>query len=107
MIQDKTKLYPIGTVVELENFDRLFMIAGYFRTDENGVLYDYSAFSYPVGNAGPRSLLLFNANTIRSVVIEGYRDELFDSYAARIDEVKAKIYDYVADNDRAIKPILE
>ena len=98
MIQEKEKLQPIGTVVELESIDDLYMITGYFRVLITGEIMDYSAVRFPDGDTGPDSYILFNQDMIKSTVSKGLSDDDFEIFAKHITEVEADVHEGVQES---------
>lgn len=91
MIQNKENLHPIGTVVELEGVDALYMITGYFRILANGKIMDYAGVHFPYGDTGPDAFLLFNQNMIKQTVSEGYYHADYELFAEHIGEIETEI----------------
>ena len=91
MIQDKTRLRPLGTIVQLEGEDDLYVISGYFRLLTDGRIMDYSGVLFPDGDTGPGSYILFNQEVIKNVVSDGFRDADYDLFAEHIGEVEQEV----------------
>lgn len=73
------KLYPLGTVVYLQEGTQKIMIVGrgviYKDEEENTeVFVDYMGCIYPTG-INPDNTIFFNEENIDRVVFEGLRDE--------------------------------
>lgn len=95
MIQDKTKLFPIGTVVELKDTEKMYVITGYFRLTPEGQIMDYSGVEYPKGDKGPSSYILFDEEAIRNIVFEGLRDQDYEYLENNIDIIERDIHNRV------------
>lgn len=68
------KTLPIGTVVQLTNYEAKIMICGRQQVDsEDGQFYDYSGCEYPGGFDG-ENIILFNAYQIAMLYHIGYQD---------------------------------
>ena len=68
------KTLPIGTVVQLSNYENKVMICGRQQINsEDGQTYDYSGCSFPNGFDGD-NVFLFDASQIVLVYHMGYQD---------------------------------
>lgn len=92
------KWLPIGSVVLLEDGNRLLMIYGRAQRQvdadsKNDVMWDYVGCMFPEGNIDPDHSYLFNKEQIDSVYFIGYQpaeeyelskqlDELMDAYVS-------------------------
>lgn len=84
------KILPIGTVVKLnEHSDVKFMIVGYFPTNNDGEMKDYSAIRYPMGAYDNRMFFFFNETSIFEVLHEGLIDDEFKVMCAFIQNEKS------------------
>ncbi|WEV66958.1 DUF4176 domain-containing protein [Bifidobacterium sp. ESL0769] len=64
---------PIGSVVHVEDTNRLLMIAGAMQRDEaTGKLWDYMGYPYPEGSTDPLKGVLFNKSGVDGVYSIGY-----------------------------------
>lgn len=64
---------PIGSVVHVEDTNRLLMIAGAMQRDEEtGRIWDYMGYPYPEGNMDPLKGLLFDRSAVDGVYSIGY-----------------------------------
>ena len=76
-------LLPIGSIVELKNIEKKFMIFGVKQTsaeESDGKTYDYVGVVYPEGNIGTDYQILFNHDTIENVIFYGYENEERDYF---------------------------
>jgi len=64
-------LFPIGSVVLLEEATKSLMIVGTFQIDEDGNKYDYIACLYPEGYINDETFFLFNHEDIKEVKFVG------------------------------------
>ncbi len=74
MNNNVNELFPIGTVVLLNNGSKRLMIFGINQTIEGASEYDYIGVPYPEGNMGQDFQYLFNHNDIKEVFFRGYED---------------------------------
>ena len=73
---DNEKYLPIGTVVLLEQGEKLLMIYGRLLVDPSkGEIYDYMGCLYPEGNVGKDKVFFFNHDRIAKVLHLGYNSE--------------------------------
>lgn len=84
------KLYPLGTIVYLEEGTKKIMIIGrgaVMHDDnlEEDVMYDYVGCLYPQG-INPEDGLFFNHDNIDRVIFEGYQDEEEERFLQVYDE---------------------
>lgn len=68
---------PIGTVVQLKNYDVRVIIAGYCSVTEKNPDYtwDYSGFVFPIGYLGEDSIVSFDTEEIQQIITYGFQDE--------------------------------
>ena len=90
VIKMNQKLYPLGTIVYLEEGTKKIMIIGrgaVMHDDnlEEDVMYDYVGCLYPQG-INPEDGLFFNHNNIDQVIFEGYQDEEEERFLQVYDE---------------------
>lgn len=88
----KEKL-PIGTVLMLKDADQLIMIIGYNvydKTDDNKIIYDYSACLYPLGIFDLNNTIAFNNSDIDKVIYVGYKYEKYDEFVKALENVDVK-----------------
>lgn len=79
-------LLPVGSIVVLEKMpDILYMIAGYYPATGTTVM-EYTAVRYPAGLGDTMKLELFDSDQIRTVVYNGYTDEVSEGMLRRIPE---------------------
>lgn len=66
---------PIGSVVHVEGAPSLMVVAGCMQKDaEDGRLWDYFGYPYPVGNFGEGAGAVFNKDVIDGVYFIGLQD---------------------------------
>lgn len=84
MTKDKIKqMLPIGSIVQLTEGTRRFMIMGRFhRNLEDGEVYDYAGCLYPEGYQGGNTYYLFNHEHIESIHYQGFMDDEENQYRA-------------------------
>ena len=77
MMQESTKLLPIGSVVMLNNGTKEVMVTGFYSVsaDEPNSIYDYCGCMYPEGVISSEQNLLFNHAQIAKVIYMGYNSE--------------------------------
>ena len=79
-------ILPVGTIVELNNSDALYMIVGFLPVNNrNNQLFQYSAVTYPGRSFGISKLCMFNHNDIKKVIFEGFSDDDFEKYKKDIE----------------------
>lgn len=73
---------PIGSVVSLKNSKQMNIIIGYnFMKEENGDIYDYASFPYPIGYIGiDTEMYLFNDENIELLYHKGFESENLEKY---------------------------
>lgn len=74
---EERKYLPLGSVVELDGGEQLFMILSrgvVLRLGDEKKIYDYTACTFPEGITGNRALY-FNHDEIRKIVHIGYSDD--------------------------------
>lgn len=73
----KEKYLPIGTVVTLKGGTVKLMIVGFCVTSEEhkGVMFDYSAVPYPIGEIVEGGRGMFNHDQIETINHMGYESE--------------------------------
>ncbi len=85
----KEKFLPIGTVVTLKGGTVKLMIIGFCAVSEDypGVVFDYSALPYPVGEIVEGGRGLFNHDQIETINHMGYESEEDLEYKEQIKTV--------------------
>lgn len=69
------KLFPIGTIVEVEGLAPRFMIIGHLQKQaDTEKVWDYAAVPFPVGLLDPDKFLLFNHEKIILLHFIGLQD---------------------------------
>lgn len=69
------QLLPLGSVVQLENGERKFMIYGRLQKSKNTeAVYDYAGCVFPMGITGNDETILFNHSDIDEIFYVGYQD---------------------------------
>ena len=69
------KFYPIGTIVNLKDYESDVMIIGYSMINSKGVKYDYCGCVYPVGILSKDDYLFFDSRNITKMVKIGCMDK--------------------------------
>lgn len=69
------KLFPIGTVVKLEEVEPIIMIIGRIVVSADKRDFDYVGVPYPVGYLGDEKVLCFNHDKIVEEMHRGYMTE--------------------------------
>ncbi|MEY8350911.1 DUF4176 domain-containing protein [Bacillus cereus] len=69
------KLFPIGTVVKLEDLEQVIMIIGRMAVSADKRDFDYVGALYPVGYLGDEKVLCFNHDKIVEEMHRGYMTE--------------------------------
>lgn len=87
------KYLPIGSIVELKNNDKKFMITGYFslECDDSIKIYDYVGCLYPEGLLLKNNNYSFNHEEIVKVIFNGY---VSDEYNVLIANLLDKISNF-------------
>lgn len=103
MKKESKKLYPLGSIVYLQDGTEKIVIIGrgvqiYDGEVDSDVFYDYAGCRYPLG-INPDEGLFFNEDNIDKVVFEGYSDEEEERY----NEV---FYEWL-DNNEVIRKEIE
>ena len=82
----KEKFLPIGTVVTLKGGTVKLMIVGFcaISPDHEGLMFDYSAVPYPVGEIIEGGRGLFNHDQIEIINHMGYESEEDEEYKQEI-----------------------
>lgn len=92
IIPSKTKieeLLPIGSVVNIFDFEHRLMIIGIKQVNlEDNHEYDYVAIPYPEGQIGIESQVLFNNKDISYISFIGYQDS---EYLDFLNQIKNNI----------------
>ena len=65
------RFYPIGTIVNLKDFDLEVMIIGYSMINSKGVKYDYCGCIYPLGISSKKDYLFFDKRNITKIIKVG------------------------------------
>ena len=83
----KEKFLPIGTVVTLKGGTVKLMITGFCVTtpEHEGVMFDYSALPYPIGEIVNDSRAMFNHEQIETINHMGYESEEDIEYKKQIN----------------------
>ena len=83
------ELYPIGTIVLLQNSTKRILIIGYLPQEYNGsTIYDYSGVPFPEGMIDSRKILLFNHVQIDKVCHESIKDEETANFMKQVKKIK-------------------
>ncbi|PEB82403.1 DUF4176 domain-containing protein [Bacillus nitratireducens] len=69
------KLFPIGTIVKLEEVEPIIMIIGRMVVSADKRDFDYVGVPYPVGYLGDEKVLCFNHDKIVEEMHRGYMTE--------------------------------
>lgn len=87
----RENVLPIGSIVTLEGVPRgKFLITGYYPIAK-GVLYDYCAVSYPLGERTSKAALIFQAVKISAVLHRGYQNLAFDMLLEALEAGTARL----------------
>lgn len=76
-------LFPIGTVVLLNEGTKKLMIIGILQ-ESQGKRYDYMGVTYPEGFMGPEYMFLFNQEDIQNVFYLGFMDSEYQIFRANL-----------------------
>ena len=79
-------LFPIGTIVKLEESDQNVMVAGYGGANAEGEVFDYIGLPCPVGIVDKNMTIIFNDSQIETLRYLGYLDAPTQTYIAKIEE---------------------
>lgn len=79
---------PLGSIISLTSSSEMKIIIGYnFMKEQNGEIYDYAAFPYPIGYVGLETeMSLFNDQSIELLYHKGFECENLEQYFEIIDE---------------------
>ncbi|EEL88201.1 DUF4176 domain-containing protein [Bacillus cereus] len=69
------KLFPIGTIVKLEEVEPIIMIIGRMVVSADKRDFDYVGVPYPVGYLGDEKVLCYNHDKIVEEMHRGYMTE--------------------------------
>ena len=73
------KFFPVGTIVNLRDYDLKVMIVGYLMKGKDGMVYDYCGCNYPLGLMKKNDYLYFdNRNISKIIKISKIDDEVKD-----------------------------
>ncbi len=81
------EVLPIGTVVIAGDKEVPIMIVGY-GAEENGIIYDYACFLFPLGIDDNGRTILINSNQIKEIVFTGYKYNNFEEFAKIVQNIK-------------------
>lgn len=70
---------PIGSIVKVDETNKLYMITGYLPTVTGGVMKEYTALRYPLGMVSNKAFAFFNREDVKEVVHQGYEDKSFQA----------------------------
>ncbi|MEW4285549.1 DUF4176 domain-containing protein [Priestia koreensis] len=74
-MEDLAYPLPIGSIVKYKDWEQLLMIYGrHQKKGDTGVIWDYVACYYPIGNISDQYNLFFNQEGISEVVFRGYEN---------------------------------
>ena len=79
-------LFPIGTIVKLNDGDQNMMVAGYGGANAQGQVFDYIGLPCPVGIIDKNMTVLFNDAQIETLRYMGYIDAPTQTYIAKVEE---------------------
>ena len=79
-------LFPIGTIVKLEENDQNLMVAGYGGASATGEVFDYIGLPCPIGIVDKNLTILFNDSQIETLRYMGYVDAPTQAYIAKVEE---------------------
>ncbi|MCD7730009.1 MAG: DUF4176 domain-containing protein [Oscillospiraceae bacterium] len=90
------KLFPIGTIVEIDGVVPRYMIIGHImKESDSDRVWDYAAVPFPIGLLDPEKFLLFNHDKIKVLHFIGLQDTESLEYMKKLyfdinkDELKA------------------
>ena len=88
MLNDATKLLPIGSVVLLKNGTKEIMITGFYTVTEQepDKIWDYCACLYPEGLVNSNQNLLFNHDQIDKILYVGYISDKDKNFKLKMAE---------------------
>lgn len=86
-------MFPIGTVVILQDSTAAVMIAGYLAESDQkpGYIWDYSGFLYPIGLRDERKVYTFDHTQIEQVLAIGYQDGESFAFLKQMKEAAVKM----------------
>ena len=102
MMNDATKLLPVGSVVLLKNATKEVMITGFYTVSEKdpSKIYDYSACLYPEGIVNSNENLLFNHDQIEKILFLGYLSDKEKAFKLKLDEGIKKLESLPNENNQ-------
>lgn len=83
--------FPIGTIVNLKDYNNKVMITGYLIKTETGKIYDYCGCDYPTGVLSNRQYLYFDKKNIIKIVKSGYMDDEVKSALKKVELAEKNI----------------
>lgn len=96
------ELLPIGSVVLLKDAHKKIVIVGIMpikhMEDGSDITYDYMGVPYPEGYMGTQSGLLFNHESIQSVIFQGFSNEERDIFVEMIQRIVDQTEETVNNN---------
>ncbi len=86
------ELLTIGSVVQIEGTNLLFMIMGYLpvTASKPGYVWDYSAVPFPMGFTSGGDVTCFDHDQITIVYAHGYKDIEEEIFASKMSELKSR-----------------
>ncbi|MGG1630924.1 DUF4176 domain-containing protein [Rossellomorea sp. NRS-1567] len=86
MINEKSKLLPIGTVVKLKSVDKAVMIYGRHQIQKKtDKVFDYIAVPYPEGNLSEEFNVFFNREIIEEIIHPGLTSPAEDLMRKKVE----------------------
>jgi hypothetical protein len=82
------KTLPIGTVVLIKGATKRVMVIGYhaYNGTDTTKIYDYMGCLFPEGYINPETTILFNQDSIDTVINLGYRNDIQQSFQFQLTE---------------------
>lgn len=86
-------LYPLGTVVVVNDIESPVMISGYMpeATAVPGHIWDYVGVSYPSGIEGVNKLCAFDHASIHEVLFIGYQESESFIYMQKVQDAADEV----------------
>lgn len=78
-------IFPIGTIVKLNNYVQKVMLLGYLVKTKSGKIYDYCGCNYPVGILNKTDYVYFDKKDITQIIKVGYMDNEAKEVLSKIE----------------------
>ena len=81
-MDNDSKYLPIGSICNINNYNKPIMIIGYYSVAYNGSvkMYDYQGCEYPEGMLLYNKQISFNHNDIVNVIFKGYENDNYVNF---------------------------